>query len=111
MENNSSDSDPSTLTFVHKFSRNVQCCVHLDDQPPEPGAPLNLAFHWSGQPKRKYLATKETTVFDGLPKPEREKRTPPASDGKGTKPPPAEWPAPIWYGIFKQEIIEKPKPM
>src|SRR6202035_1303432 len=56
MKNNSSDSDPSTVTFVHKFSPTVQCSVRVSDQPPEPGAPLNLTFHWSGQPKRKHLA-------------------------------------------------------
>ena len=50
------DHPKSTLTFAHRFSPTVQCSVRVDDQPPEPGAPLNLTFHWSGQPKREHLA-------------------------------------------------------
>src|ERR1700724_2094274 len=57
MTNNADPSPSSTLTFAHRFSPTVQCCVRVSDQPPGPGAPLNLTFHWSGQPKRKHLAT------------------------------------------------------
>jgi hypothetical protein len=52
---NSNDSPSSTLTFAHRFSPTVQCCVRVVDRPPEPGATLNLTFQWSGRPKRKHL--------------------------------------------------------
>jgi hypothetical protein len=56
MTNNANPSPSSTLTFAHKFSPTVQCSVRVSDQPPEPGAGLNLRFEWSGQPKREHLA-------------------------------------------------------
>ena len=56
MYDNSCQSPSSTLTFVHRFSRTVQCCVRVDDQPPEPGSGLNLRFEWSGRPKPKHIA-------------------------------------------------------
>jgi hypothetical protein len=56
MSLNNTDHPSSTLTFVHKFSRAVQCCVRVADRPPEPGAGLNLRFEWLGRPKPKHIA-------------------------------------------------------
>jgi len=43
------------LTFIHKFSKSVQCVVRVPDEPPAQGAYLELGFKWNGRLKPKHL--------------------------------------------------------
>jgi len=44
-----------TLTFIHQFSRSVQCGFKITDQPPSPGGPFSPVLAWTGRPKKKHL--------------------------------------------------------
>lgn len=43
------------LYFVHRFNRSLQVTMRVQDQPPLPGAMLDIAFEWTGKMKRKFL--------------------------------------------------------
>jgi hypothetical protein len=43
------------LTFIHKFSRTVQCRVEISDEVPEPGTIGDREIFWSGRPKKKHV--------------------------------------------------------
>jgi hypothetical protein len=45
----------AVLTFVHRFSRTVQCELRIIDQPPQPGGQPTLRCEWLGKPKPKYI--------------------------------------------------------
>lgn len=44
-----------TLTFIHRFSRSVQCEIRIKDEPPLPNAMFVLPCQWTGRPERKHL--------------------------------------------------------
>ena len=44
-----------TLRFIHRFSRTLQCELHIAAQPPRPGQMLSLACLWTGKPKKKHI--------------------------------------------------------
>ena len=48
-------SEPKMLTFVHRFSRSVQCEMKVRDEPPGPRKTLSCERQWIGRPKRKHL--------------------------------------------------------
>jgi hypothetical protein len=44
------------VTFIHRFSRSLQCALTVTDEPPAPGTSHVIACEWTGQPKRKHIA-------------------------------------------------------
>jgi hypothetical protein len=47
--------EAGVLTFVHRFSRTVQCEMKVRDEPPGPRKMLSCEHQWTGRPKRKHL--------------------------------------------------------
>ena len=43
------------LTFIHKFSRSVQCTLRIPNTPPAYGSMLTINMEWSGRIKRKHV--------------------------------------------------------
>jgi hypothetical protein len=51
----SASTEPETLTFVHRFSRTLQCTLKISNRFPEDGI-LRLEFEWFGRPHKRNLA-------------------------------------------------------
>jgi hypothetical protein len=49
-------SDAKVLTFIHRFSRTLQCQMRVVDFSPERECPLQYAYKWTGRPKPKDFA-------------------------------------------------------
>jgi hypothetical protein len=49
-------SEPSMLTFIHRFSRSVMCEMRVVDAAPQPGEMLQFNHEWTGRPKPKHIA-------------------------------------------------------
>jgi hypothetical protein len=47
--------DEGYLTFIHRFSRSLQCVARIKDEPPEPGQSPLWIFEWTGRPKPKHV--------------------------------------------------------
>jgi hypothetical protein len=48
-------SDAKVLTFIHRFSRTLECQMRVVDCPPERECTLQCTYEWTGRPKPKHF--------------------------------------------------------